>query len=358
MNKISYPRRYLQRGILLNIFFTLLFSPLMAQDAAPVLTPGLAKTPAGNFFVYYRTPASAEDLGLPIPEGGEVLDSLVYRVRDRERRDLLFLARLRMNSPLSAQQALAIFLPAMGEEVTRENDAASGEISLAAGVADDLRLVIITPRTGGTTLRLERLQKFTLPPRIFNDAEQQVVKLLAQVAGYYRHVQEISYAVEQQEMPEVIKLADFPDPLNWKIKFNPPAEINLTATSVGIEGLRITTKDNQLYVKRQIGEEEIREIGASLTLDMIPELADDPVSGMVLGESLINPLLGELKMEKITTPKGEQAKITLQYPDAGEVLTLLVDMATRQVISAETVTTEEEHSIKIVRRYRDYKVKK
>lgn len=328
MHKLSHLRRYIQRSLLISIIFTLLISPLMAQETAPVVTPDIAKTPAGNFFVYYRTPATAEDLGLPIPAGGEILDSLVYRVRDRQRRDLLFMARLRMNSPLTAQQAIAHFLPAMGTGVTRENDAASGGISLAAGVVDDLRLVTITPRKEGSTLRLERLQKFTLPPREFNDAEQQVVKLLAQIAGYYRQVQEISYAVEQLAVvPDLTAANEMPETLYWKISFRLPDEVNLTAVSADIEGLRISSKDNQLHIKRQTGAEEIREIGATLTLDILPELADDPVSGMVLGESLVNPLLGDLKMEKITTPAGEQAKITLQYPDTGEVLTLLVDMA-------------------------------
>ena len=332
---------------------------LAAQDTVPPITPGLAKTPAGNFFVYYRTPASAEDLGMPIPEGNTILDSLVYRVRDRQQRDLLFLARLRIECPLTAQQALAIYLPALGAGVTRENDLDSGEISLAAGVAADLRLVTITPHALGTILRLERLQKFTLPPRIFNDTEKKVVTLLAQVANNYHQQTEISYAIEQQAVLDIeTPAAEKPVPLTWQIRFRLPLEINLTAVSDGVEGLRISSKDNQLFVKRQTGEEEIREIGTALSLDVLPELADDPVSGMVLGESLVNSLLDELKMEKLTTPDGEQAKITLHYPDTGEILTIMVDMRNKQVISAKTVSSEDEQTTTIIRRYYDYKLKR
>ena len=345
--------------LLLTFLLSLLCAAQEVTAPAPVLlVPEVVKTPEGNFFVYHRAPAGEDDLGMPIVQSLAVVDTLVYRIRDRKRRDLLFFARHTISSVLTPEAARLYYLNALGEGATESRDEVSGEITLAAGEADHLRLVVITPQDGGCRLRLQRVQKFTIPPRVYTAQEAQIVALLAEVVAGYRAQAEIRYTVEQRViLPDDAPADERADPLFWHIHFVLPAQLTLSAGVGDTIGLRISTKEGQLHVEQQTGETETRDIGEQLTLETLPELADDPVSGMVLGNSLINHLLEEMYMETVTPPgKGQQAKITLQYPDTGEVLTLFIDLQTKRVLHCATVTTTDGHVSTVTRDYGQYQV--
>lgn len=324
--------------------------PLRAAE--PTIQKELVPTPGGNFYIWHRTPAAEADLGMPIVTGATVQQSFVYRVRDRKLRDLQFLARVQLTSPQPADELRQWYLATLGNGAAQETDAKNGEITIVVGEKDDFRMVVITPQPQGCQLRLEHVQQFTIPARVFTAQEQPVVNLLGEVADNYHAARRVSYTMQQEVVLPPEAGEEQPGTLNWSVDFQRPARLTVTAQVEKIVALKITTAKQALQVETQTGKPEIRPIADEITLDDVPELNEDPAVGLIFGESLIDDQLDDLTMRDIKDRQGKrQVEVTLVYTDQHETLRLLIDPQNKTVLRCETSITDEGETTKVIRTY-------
>jgi hypothetical protein len=321
-----------------------------ADDAG--VTTERVHTADGTFTVYYRTPALEEDLGVPLPAHGVVGASFVYCVRDRKERDLLHLARVEITTPQSAAELQQYYLTALGATAQQETDAKTGEITITAGVRDHARLVTITPKAAGCALRLEQVQQFSIPPRIYTHEEKQVIALLNAVAASYQTADTVSYTVTQRTtLPVKTPATAQPSLLTWTLSLRRPTDLHVTAAVEDAVGLEITSEKDALLVHRQRGKDETRPLNKSVTIEDVPELAEDPVARMLFGNSLIDDRVEQISMSAgAENHKGEMT-VVLSYPDDNAVATLRIDRKKKVVLACTTVVTEEEQVTTTTRTY-------
>lgn len=330
-----------------------------AQQGASY-TNELVHTEEGNFYLTHRTPAKSADVRMPIFSGGTTEESFAYRVRDRKLRDLLFLARMRITYPRPAGDLKLFYLGALGETAAEETDAKTGVITLTAGEQDHFRLVEITPQEQGCAVKLERVQQFTIPPRVYTETEQRIVRVLNDVASRYRTAEVVSYIVEQTMiLPKDTPKEEQPPTLLWSVAFTRPAQLAVT-TSAGRDsvGMRITTKDGALRVHQPAAEEdEVREIvGGYLSINDVPELRNDPVARLMLGGTLLTDQLDYIGMSSVKdVPTNRQAEIILTYPDRQETLHLFIDLRQKTILRCETVVSHDGQTARTIRSYRTIK---
>ena len=309
-------------------------------------------TADGTMTVYYRTPASAADLGLPLPAGAVVSASLVYRVRDRKERDHLLLARTDCTSTQSAADVRQFYLDALGKEALADTDAKSGEITITLGVKEHARLVSITPNKTGCAVRLEQVQQFTIPPRVYTHDEEQAVKLLNAVAATYQSARAVSYTMTQlTAMPAGTPAAERPPALIWTVSLTRPGNLRITAAAEGTLGLEITSEKDALRVHHQRGKDEMRPIDKTITIDAVPEVGEDPVARMLLGNSLIDEQVEQISMTEGTGRKQDEVTIVLGLPEQHAVATLLIARKRQVVLSCTTVVTEDKQVTTVTRNY-------
>lgn len=331
----------------------LAFSCFKARAEEQMPVSEVARTPEGNFTIFHRTPASTADLEMPIPKQCTMGVSTVYRVQDRKGRNLLYLARAELTTAQSAASIIAFYQHALRKDAEQERETKTGTVTLTDGEKDHFRLVAITPKGAGCTFRLEHVQHFTIPPRVYTKSEQQVIDLLHAVAANYATAQQVSYEMEQRVIMSVKdKTEKAPPTLHWKTVFTRPGQLHVTAGADEVVALEISTEGESLKVHRQVGGDETREFVGSITLDDLPEMQDDPVAGLMFGETLVNRLLDTLSMRAIKgTPAGEQTEVILTYPDTNETLHLIIDLRKKIILRSETIITDDTESVTNVRTY-------
>lgn len=337
-----------QRALWL-VLLVLAFRLPVAAGAPPY---EVAHTDTGTFLIWHRSPALETDLGMPVlPADATVQDSIVYRVRDRKRFDVARYARVRLSTTQPPQTLVAAYTRALGE-VQTVTDATSGEITLSSGVQNDFRLVIITPAAKDCTVRLERVQRFTVPLRVYTPREQRVQRVAAEITRTYRTASFMSYQVDQQPIAPLPDKGSVPT-LHWTITFRRPAELTVEATQDGALGLRIVTRDGALVVTHPGKPDEIRPIPSSgLTLEHVPELADDPVACLLLGEELITPDVDYFTLASVQTlPTHQQQDLVLTLPEMTLTLRLRFDLVRRSILHSETLVRADETTTGMRRTY-------
>jgi len=353
------------RGLLLALWLPLLALPAAAQAPAappagsavsPAVPPAIRELVAitrGTVRQFYRDTVLASDLGLPLWDGAQPVEPGVYRVRDRKNRDLLRYAvvHYRLTDPM--ETIAARYLAALGEGAQRTTDKETGAVFLFAGVKDHCRLVTITPQEGVVLLTLERVERFTVPPRVYTAREQQVIRLLEELTAAYRAADRLGYTMEQL-VDTGEKDEPAPPPVTWTVQFARPATLEMTATVAKQVALTITTKDGTLTVAGGNRPPDQRAIGTRLTTAQVPELRDDPAAELMLGAALLADDVDYLGLQPVgQAPLAQQVEIVLTYPDEGKVLRLQVDRQRQVITRAETTLTQENRTLRVTRSYRE-----
>lgn len=335
----------------------------IAADAPPAATPTptatkeLIHTPNGKVVLWYRTPATTDDLQLPFVADAEFQQSYAYRVRDRKNRDLMSYACVRMTTNRPTEEVLQQYIEALGGAVQRSTDKDSGEISLVAGEAENFRMVVVEPRGAVCHVRLERVQHFTVPARIYTPQEQRVISLLDAVAAQYRDAAGVGYALDQREEPAAGKPANPVPPVRWSIAYQRPNSLTATALEGKTTALEVITQDEKLVIRHAGAKEEQRAFTTPgrITLDLLPEVQDEPVARMMLGDTLITPAVDYLALLSVKdVPLAQQAEVVLTYPDLDVTLRLRIDMVRKLIVRSEMHYQTEEDDYRIIRSYTDY----
>jgi hypothetical protein len=316
--------------------------PAPPPSDAPVVTRETAKTPEGTVTIWRRTPATEADLEMPVCGHALVVESFAYRVRDRKKRDLMRYARIDLTSARPVDEVLDFYHGALGKDVARETDAKTGEITLTSGVEGNLRLVTIAPKAGYCDLRLERVQRYAIPPRVFTPREQQALRVLRAVEKTYRGANRVAFRVAQtfQMNWKPKEQAKIPT-LTWSLDITRPQTVAVEASVDGVTALKMTTRGDGLLVSRQNQPDETRALKAPLDLAQLPELQSDPVSRLLLGDDLASARLDFLDLQAVPgVPR--QARLVLTYPEESSTITLTIDLATSTVLQSAVVLAGEE----------------
>lgn len=327
---------------------------LAAVAAAPApFTREVTRTPQGTFVVYHRAPATAADLEMPVIGAAQVQESFAYRVRDRKKRDVLRYVRVVFASDLPAAKIVDLYGGYLFGTATqtRDTDAATGAVTLTAGAKDDFRLAQVTPAGAGCTVRLERVRRFSYPPRVFTPNEARVARVLGEVAATYRQAGRLAVDVAQDAVLSPAMGDEKPPTLSWHVEYTRPAIISLTAAVNGALGLRITTEGKQLRVARPEKEDELRPFAGPLDCTVVPELRGDPLMRLLFGEDLLARRVDALALSAVPGAPRQQ-RMTLTFPDEEMTLTLLIDRPTNTVLRSEVyLAGEEDRWTRMVRTY-------
>jgi hypothetical protein len=268
-------------------------------------------------------------------------------------RTLLLFARAQMTTPATVDDMVKFYREALGTSVVQEVDAKTGEILLTAGEQDHFQLVTITAKPSGCLVKIEHTQQFTLTPRVFTGNELRVKRLLDEITQRYQNAQGIVYTMTQQAiLPKSDAQAETPAALVWTVNVKRPAQLQVTATVKDVLALSLTTEKDTLRVHRQAGKDVVRPLTGDITLDVVPEMEDDPVAKLFFGVNLVNEHLDYLDVQEIPgVPSYQRAKIVLTYPDWDEILYLDVDLQQKVILRAETVVKDHGTDSTVVRTY-------
>ena len=121
-----------------------------------------------------------------------------------------------------------------------------------SGEKANFRLVTILPQAQGCAVTIQRVQEYTVPPRVFDAREQRVLRVLAEVTKHYQAAQHVAYTMEQRTQLPATAGQPQPPVLTWTLDFTRPAQLTLTAAVGETTGLRITTEQDGLHVARQM----------------------------------------------------------------------------------------------------------
>jgi len=357
-----------------------------AWSAAPVAAVESAHTPKGVFLMWHRAPATEKDLGMPLYRQGTTLESYTYRVRDRKRRNFLFYACVRLTTKQTVAELLDYAQRALGADAQRETDAQTGVVTLVAGSKQDCRIVEVTPGKEGCQLKLEHVQHFEIPPRVYTAQEKKVLQQLSALTAAYHSASHVAYRVEQRvevipsappkkphtpasaatarklpttlpktpsHAPATAPVAEASSlPQIWNVDFTRPDHLNVTAMVNGVVGLHLSAQDGNLQVINPGKNTLQRTIGNTLTMDKVPELQDDAVARLMLGDSLISDKVDYLALLPVPgMPINEQVEIVLTYPIDQITVRLRIDRRRQVIIRGEILHTDEERTLRVERTY-------
>ncbi len=326
----------------LFVLLLIIIAGLAAVAAAPApFTREVARTAQGTFVVYHRVPATAADLEMPIVGAARTQESFAYRVRDRKQRDVLRYVRVVFTSERAAAATTTYYAGVLGAAALRETDATTGAVTLTAGTKDNFRLAQVTPAGEGCTVRLERVQRFSYPPRVYTEAEARVVRVLSEVAATYRQAGHLTVDIAQTAELSPAMGDQKPPTLSWHVDYTRPAAISVTATVNGALGLQITTEGKQLRVARPDQETELRPFSGPLDLTVVPELRGDPVMRLLFGEDLLARRVDALALSAVPGDPRLQ-RMTLTFPDEDMTIALVIDRRANTVARSEVYLTGED----------------
>ena len=338
-------------AIALGALLAIGFAGAAETGALPPAEKETVRTAQGLVKLFYRTAVVESDLEMPIYQPGELLESGAYRVRDRKNRDLLHYVFVTFRTEERQETVAGYYLAALGEDARRETDKNSGEVTVFSGGKDDCRIATLTLREGYCHLKLERVQRFTLPPRVYDAREQQVIRVLDEVAGAYRAARRVAYSAVQRVGMTPALNAPAPD-LTWSVDFVRPTQLTVTAAVKDTVGLRIVTRDGKLIVTRQRGEPEERAIEHTITSALAPEMDGDTVARLMLGDALISDAVDYLGLAPVgDEPLHRQVEAVLTFPDDATTLRLRIDRQRNIITRSETIVAREEGRSRVVRTY-------
>lgn len=307
--------------------------PLMAK--APALKDAVA-TPQGTFALWYRSPASITDVEMPNPDKSLVINSFVYRVRDRKNRDILRYSRVYMTTSVETPEQIANFYRAVfGKNYGEATDADKKETLLCSGIDGDFRLVTIMDKGKYCRIKLERVRQFAVPPRVYTDREQKILSLLQDVAAKYRQTRRLQYNMTRTDTGTGV--ATNLAPLQMKVDFIMPDKITVKGDRAGKPEVRIWTKSNGLLVQRDGAKDVLRSITGQLTTDDLPELEDDAVARMMLGENVINNATDYIMIQDAPKGnKGPQSEVVLTFPEDKATMHIFINQIDKTINSTMT----------------------
>lgn len=333
---------------------------MTAEDTPPPATHEIARTVQGTFLVWHRSPALAADIEMPVFGNSLTLESFTYRVRDRKRRDVLRYARIKLTSGQPLEDITGFYRRALGKQVVQETAPNTGEVTLASGTKNNVRLVSIFPYANYCHIRLERVQHFTIPPRVYTARERQVMRVVQQVERAYLAAPHVAYHMAQHS--EILHCAEHEEPppaLDWTVDFQRPAQLRCTVTSAKGMELSLLTQDGNLLVSMPGKAMEKRPLtgAGALTAALLPELQDDLVARLMLGDPLISPEIDFLDLQPVKgVPANQQARVALTFPDKRISLSLVIDLPRKTLLRSEILLTQDDHVERIIRVYTDMRV--
>jgi len=328
-------------------------APVWAEDAPAATTEKeTVDTDAyGTVTQFFRARVAEDDLGMPVWQDGQLLNSGVYRLRDRKNRDLLRYAFARFSTTQHAETIVAFYLKALGKDARRETDKGTGAVTVFTGDAQNSRVVTITPQDENCRLLLEHVEHFTVAPRVYTEREQQVARVVEEMSRAYQQTQHLAYTLEQQVV--TVPPADKPAPvLVWKVDFRRPRQLILNVSAEGVVGLDIATRKDKLVITRPGQEPTERNTGAALTVETVPELQSDPVARLFLGDALLTDDIDYLGVQPVgDAPLAQQIEVVLTFPEDQTVLRLQIDRQRRVISRAETVVRQDDRETHVIRTY-------
>lgn len=331
-----------------------------AAPAVPQATMEKVRTDEGTRLVWHRAPAEATDLEMPFLAQALLLDSAVYRVRDRKRHDLLRYAVAHFTIAQTADSIVQTYREALGPEAQLATDAQTGVVTISAGTADNSRLVTVTPKTGDgaaphAIFSLERTQRFAITPRVLSAVELRVVEVMERLGVRYRAMSRVKMTIRQQASFPAAPLQPLPPPLIWTMDFTRPGQLQVAAHIDKEEAMTVTTRDGALIVSQQ-GQDERRPIPEGITAEVLPELygdpdedpVGDPVVRLLLGGELISP---DTDYYQLTLKPGQPGELVLTYPENALTLRLLFNPASKVITRSIVDVVQDGHPLRITRDY-------
>jgi hypothetical protein len=317
-----------------------------------VTTKDSIRTAEGTFTLWRRTPAIESDFGLPLPVGVTADESFVYCLRDRKERNLQRYSRAVFTLPDSLDTVCATYQQALLPDAKRGADKDTGATLLADGSGDDTRFVTLLPLATGCRLTLERAQRFSIPPRVYTADEQRALNMLAPIAQTYASAARVVYSVTEslQHNPDIQPVAE-KDALTWAVDFTRPNALSVSAATAAGPRLSITTADGAVKITRAADAEETRPMEGQLTLELVPELQDDPVARLMFGDDLARQADVIALADVPGFPADAQQQLTLTYPEQDTELVLILDIRHQRVLQAETLVKLGDEQARIVRTY-------
>jgi hypothetical protein len=307
--------------------------PLMAK--APAMKDAVS-TPQGTFALWYRSPATIADVEMPNPDKSLIINSFVYRVRDRKNRDILRYSRVYMTTSMNTPEQITNFYRGVfGKNYGEATDAAKKETLICSGIDGDFRLVTIMDKEKYCRIKLERVRQYAVPPRVYTDREQKILSLLQDVAAKYRQTRRLQYNMTRTDTGTGV--ATNLAPLQMKVDFIMPDKITVKGDRAGKPEVRIWTKSNGLLVQRDGAKDVLRSITGQLTTDDLPELEDDAVARMMLGENVINNATDYIMIQDAPkTNKGSQSEVVLTFPEDRATMHIFINQADKTINSTMT----------------------
>ena len=329
---------------------------VQAKNQGTPVTPTVetVHTEDGTYFLWHQSPATAADLEIPLMQG-KVQESFAYRVRDRKQRDILRYARVSFTIAQSPAEVINFYHTSLGKQAVVNTAQKSGEVTLTTGTQDNLRLVTATPQAHGCLVQLERVQRFTIPPRSYTAQEHQVLRVLESVAQHYRMARHVAYTVEQHSTTN--KSHTMTETQSWVVDFHRPDGLQISVTTGAKTVLTISAQEHRLVVTATGAKEQRRTFGAKITPELLPELRDDPVARLMLGDALVTASVDYLTLSRVAgAPPEQQAEVILTYPDRNATLFLYLDLRQKTILRSEMLTPQEDGRQRIVRTYRHMQV--
>jgi len=320
---------------------------------APVEIETVYSDAYGTVTQFFRTEVREDDLAMPIRRDGLLLQSGVFRLRDRKNRDLLRYAFMRFSTTKRMEEMAGFYLKALGPDARRETDKDTGEVTVFCGEKANCRVVTLTPQEGCCRLTLEHIEHFAIPPRVYTEREKQVIRVVEEISRAYQTAGHVAYTMEQriESTPAAEQTAPV---LTWQVDFHRPKELALAVSADGAVGLTIATQGDRLIITRPGQEPDQRGIGEGITSATVPELQSDPIARLALGDTLLSDEIDYLALQPIgDAPLQQQVDVVLTFPEDLAVLHLWIDRQHHVITRAETVIRQADRETHVIRTYHD-----
>jgi len=338
-------------GLLVCAILVILGVPCRAADPAPFEKETVYTDAYGTVKQFYRATVADADLGMPLWTDGQPLQQGVFRLRNRKDRDVLRYAFARFTTAKPVEEVAAFYLNALGKDARRDTDKETGNLTIYCGEQANFRLVTLARADGATRLTLEHVERFPTPPRVYDEREQQVARVVEEITRGYQAARHVAYTMEQRI--ETTPATEQPAPaLIWQLDFRRPKTLAVTVSAEGTVGLQIGTQGDTLTVTRQGAAPDTRGIGEAITSDTVPEIQSDPVARLLLGDTLISDEIDYLGLQPVgSLPLSQQVEVILTFPEDLAVLHLTIDRQRGVVLRAETVVKQEDRETRVIRTY-------
>lgn len=328
----------LKYSILIMLMSSILLPVIAAKPLsakAPALKDAIS-TPQGTFALWYRSPANITDMEMPNPDQALTINSFVYRVRDRKQRDILRYSRVYMTTSTETPEQIANFYrQVFGKNYGEATDATKKETVICSGVDGNFRLVTIMDKEKYCRIKLERVRQFTVAPRVYTDQEQKILTLLQDVAAKYRQTHRLQYSSTRTDSGSGV--AKNLAPLQMKVDFIMPDKITVKGDRAGKPEVRIWTKPTGLLVQRDGAKDILRSITGPLTIDDVPELEEDSVARMMLGENVISNSTDYIMIQDAPkSKKGPQSEVVLTFPEDNATMHIYINQIDKTINSTMT----------------------